>query len=176
MVEQPKGDWAITILRQFFFSAYQFYLYQQLQESNPDSYRDEQLAAIAVKSLKEVTYHLRWSAEWVIRLGAGTDESNKRITTALNGLWPYTGELTSNAEYENLLSLEEIAVDLNTIEVQWMDKIKEVLSQASLQIPENKWMQTGGKQGGENKLYHNGKFCLRYKCITIRVFTNKSDE
>jgi len=142
LVELKRGDWAVTVLRQFFFSTYQFYLYQQLQKSE-----DATLAAIAEKSLKEVTYHLRWSAEWVIRLGAGTDESNKRITTALNDLWPHTGELTVNADYENILSLEEIAVDLNTIQVQWMDKIKEVLSQATLQMPENKWMQTGGKQG-----------------------------
>lgn len=67
LVEQPNADWAQTILRQFFFSNYQFLLYQELQKSN-----DSQLAAIAEKSLKEVTYHLRWSNEWVIRLGDGT--------------------------------------------------------------------------------------------------------
>ena len=73
LVEQPKGDWAQTILRQFFFSQYQYLLFQQLQNS-----KDEQLAAIAEKSLKEVTYHLRWSSEWVIRLGDGTEESHQR--------------------------------------------------------------------------------------------------
>ena len=78
MVEQPNGDWAKTILRQFFFSAYQYFLYEKLQES-----KDEQLAAIADKSLKEVTYHLRWSSEWVIRLGDGTEESHQRMLKAL---------------------------------------------------------------------------------------------
>src|SRR5688572_18412620 len=88
LAELPKGDWAITILRQFFFSSYQFFLYQQLKDS-----KDEQLAAIAEKSLKEVTYHLRWSSEWVIRLGDGTTESQERISRAVEQLWPYTAEL-----------------------------------------------------------------------------------
>src|SRR5436190_10658086 len=85
LVEQPKGDWAQTILRQFFFSQYQYLLFQQLQNS-----KDEQLAAIAEKSLKEVTYHLRWSSEWVIRLGDGTDESHQRMIKAIDELWKYT--------------------------------------------------------------------------------------
>jgi ring-1,2-phenylacetyl-CoA epoxidase subunit PaaC len=142
LVELKKGDWAVTVLRQFFFSTYQFYLYKQLQHST-----DTALAAIAEKSLKEVTYHLRWSAEWVIRLGDGTQESNRRIRNALHDLWAYTGELTTNAVYETYLSGEEIAVDLNTIKQQWMDKTKEVLESATLQLPGNKWMHTGGKEG-----------------------------
>jgi ring-1,2-phenylacetyl-CoA epoxidase subunit PaaC len=88
LVEQPIGDWAQTILRQFFFSQYQYLLFQQLEDS-----KNEQLAAIAEKSLKEITYHLRWSSEWVIRLGDGTEESHKRMLKAIDGLWKYTGEL-----------------------------------------------------------------------------------
>ena len=142
LVELKKGDWAVTVLRQFFFSAYQFYLYQQLQHS-----RDATLAAIAEKSLKEVTYHLRWSAEWVIRLGDGTSESNQRINNALRDLWPYTGELTANAGYETVLAQEGMAVDLHTCQQAWMDKTREVLEQATLQLPQNQWMQSGGKEG-----------------------------
>ena len=142
LVELPKGDWAVTVLRQFFFSTYQFYLYQQLIQS-----KDTTLAAIAEKSLKEVTYHLRWSAEWVIRLGDGTPESNKRINNALNDLWPYTGELTINAVYETALLHEGISADLNTVKEQWTNKIAEVLNEAGLQTPANKWMQAGGKEG-----------------------------
>src|SRR6187402_243277 len=93
LVEQPKGDWAQTILRQFFFSQYQYLLFQQLQNS-----KDGQLAAIAEKSLKEVTYHLRWSSEWVIRLGDGTDESHHRIAEAMADRWQYTGELCAMNE------------------------------------------------------------------------------
>src|SRR5689334_19832484 len=88
LVEQVNGDWAQTILRQFFFSTYQYLLYQQLQQSTDDT-----LAAIAEKSLKEVTYHVRWSSEWVIRLGDGTPESHDRLENALEELWMYTGEL-----------------------------------------------------------------------------------
>src|SRR6188474_806807 len=95
LVEQPNGDWAQTVLRQYFFSQYQYLLYQQLQTS-----KDEQLAAIAEKSLKEVTYHLRWSSEWVIRLGDGTDESHNRMVKAIDELWRYTGELFSATSYE----------------------------------------------------------------------------
>jgi ring-1,2-phenylacetyl-CoA epoxidase subunit PaaC len=142
LVELDKGDWAKTILRQFFFSTYQFYLYQELENSN-----DKELAAIAEKALKEVTYHLRWSAEWVIRLGDGTEESHRRISNALNDLWMYTGELLINADYETALINENISVDLHFIKDNWMDKIKEVLEEATLQMPENSWMQQGGKQG-----------------------------
>ncbi len=142
LTELPKGDWAVTVLRQFFFSTYQFYLYQQLINS-----KDSTLAAIAEKSLKEVTYHVRWSAEWVIRLGDGTTESNRRINIALNDLWPYTGELTTNAIYETSLLQEGISVDLNTIKEPWTNKITEVLNEAGLQTPSNKWMQAGGKEG-----------------------------
>jgi ring-1,2-phenylacetyl-CoA epoxidase subunit PaaC len=142
LVELEKGDWAKTILRQFFFSTYQFYLYQQLQNSN-----DKNISAIAEKALKEVTYHLRWSAEWVIRLGDGTEESHQRISNALNDLWMYTGELLINADYETVLIKENISVDLNALKDQWMNKVKEVLEEATLQIPQNSWMQQGGKQG-----------------------------
>ncbi|HET6994865.1 MAG TPA: 1,2-phenylacetyl-CoA epoxidase subunit PaaC [Chitinophagaceae bacterium] len=137
MVELPRGDWAFTILRQFFFSAYQFYLYQQLQQN-----KDEQLAAIAVKSIKEVTYHLRWSSEWVIRLGDGTGESHKRIVKAVDELWPYTGELFLPASYE-----EKMGIDLTSVRDNWIQKINEVLAEATLAVPSSKNEQTGGKEG-----------------------------
>src|SRR5262249_2510207 len=95
LVEQPNGDWGQTILRQFFFSGYQFLLYERLQKS-----KDTTLAAIAEKSLKEVTYHLRWSSEWVIRLGDGTAESRERMLKAIEEIWMYTGELFMPAAYE----------------------------------------------------------------------------
>ena len=148
LVEQSNGDWAKTILRQFFFSVYQFYLYGQLQHST-----DVQLAAIAEKALKEVTYHLKWSAEWVIRLGDGTEESNIRMQKAVDELWKFTGELMTAAGYETELANEKIAVDLNTIKDEWDNKVKEVFSDATLDFPakgakeNNTWMQNGGKSG-----------------------------
>lgn len=142
LVELEKGDWAVSTLRQFFFSVYQFCLYSRLQHS-----KDATLAAIAEKALKEVTYHLRWSAEWVIRLGDGTEESHQRASDALQKLWPYTGELTTSAIYETSLAEEGIAVDVNSIKDEWMKRVKEVLDEATLPLPESNWMQTGGKQG-----------------------------
>ena len=142
LVELEKSDWAVTTLRQFFFSTYQFYFYQQLQNS-----KDTTLAAIAEKSLKEVTYHLRWSAEWVIRLGDGTEESNQRMNKALSDLWPYTAELMMNADYETALLKDGIAVDLNALKDVWAAKIKEVFAIATLQLPEKSIVLAGGKQG-----------------------------
>ncbi|MES1226404.1 MAG: 1,2-phenylacetyl-CoA epoxidase subunit PaaC [Bacteroidota bacterium] len=139
LVELPKGDWAQTILRQFLFSAYQSLLYTELQKSN-----EEQIAAIAAKSLKEVAYHLRWSSEWVIRLGDGTEESHARIQNAVIELWPYTGELFIPAEYE-----QESATRINPVHLKsaWDDKVKNVFSEAGITYPANKWMHSGGKQG-----------------------------
>lgn len=142
LVEQPKGDWAITILRQFFFSACQFYLYQQLQES-----KDEQLAAIAVKSLKEVTYHLRWSSEWVIRLGDGTDESHNRMVKAIDVLWTYTGELFIPTEYEEQAAAEGFGADIKSLKNKWQEKVNEIFTEANLPVPANINMHTGGKKG-----------------------------
>jgi ring-1,2-phenylacetyl-CoA epoxidase subunit PaaC len=142
LVEQFNGDWAKTILRQFFISAYQFFLYRELINS-----QDEQIAAIAEKSLKEVNYHLRWSSEWVIRLGDGTDESHKRMLDATDELWMYTGELFVAASYELEVSSEGIGVDLSVIKTNWEEKVKEIFSEATLPYPSKVYMQTGGKEG-----------------------------
>ncbi len=142
LVELPNGDWGQTILRQFFFSTYQYFLYQQLQNST-----DQQLAAIAEKALKEVTYHLRWSSEWVIRLGDGTEESKQRMEHAVDELWSYTGELLQAASYELLAVSEGYGVDLSLIKSKWEEKVKAVFEEATLPIPENTWMQSGGKDG-----------------------------
>ena len=137
LVEQPNGDWGQTILRQFFFSAYQFLLYEKLQTS-----KDEQIAAIAAKALKEVTYHLRWSSEWVIRLGDGTEESNERMNNAIDELWRYTGELFMAADYE-----KEAGIDVAELKDEWTKKITSVFNEATLSVPEKTFMQSGGKTG-----------------------------
>ena len=143
ITEIPNGDWAKTMLKLFLFSTYQFYFYQKLV----DSY-DKQLAAIAEKSLKEVTYHVRWSSEWVIRLGDGTGESNRRIKKALEEVWPFTGEMFEAAEFENLNAQKQVAIPVSEIKHDWQNKVKEVLKEATLEFPEgNTWMQTGGKNG-----------------------------
>jgi len=142
LVEQPKGDWAQTILRQFFFSQYQYLLFQQLQNS-----KNEQLAAIAEKSLKEITYHLRWSSEWVIRLGDGTEESHNRMLKAIDEFWKYTEELFAAASYERQVANDGTGIDISKLKDQWMTKVKEILSEATLTIPGKTSMQEGGKEG-----------------------------
>jgi len=142
LTEQPNGDWAKTILRQFFFSVYQYFLYEKLQVS-----KDHQLAAIAEKSLKEVTYHLRWSSEWVIRLGDGTEESHQRMLRAIEELWLYTGELFEAAGYEQHAAKEDLGVDPSSLKPKWEEKVKEIFSEATLPYPNKVPMEGGGKKG-----------------------------
>lgn len=137
LAEQPNGDWAQTILRQCLFSQYQYLLFEKLQQSS-----DEQLAAIAAKSIKETRYHVRWSSEWVIRLGDGTEESHTRMLKAIEALWPYTGEMFMPAEYET-----SFGIDLISIKNGWDEKIRAVFAEASLPVPEKVFMQSGGKKG-----------------------------
>lgn len=142
LVEQTNGDWGKTVLRQFFFSAWQYYFFEELLLS-----RDKELAAIAEKSLKEVTYHLRWSSEWVIRLGDGTAESHGRMTRALDQLWKFTGELFLPAPYELALVTAGIAVDPASVRARWAERVAAVLTDAQLTTNKETWMQTGGKEG-----------------------------
>ena len=135
IAEQSNGDWGQTILRQYLYSQFQFLLYQKLQSSN-----DEQLAAIAAKAVKETTYHVRWSSEWVIRLGDGTEESHNRMLKAIDQLWSYTGEMFVPASYETL-------IDVSLLKNEWLEKVSVIFSEATLSIPEKVFMQNGGKDG-----------------------------
>jgi len=137
LVEQPNGDWAQTILRQYFFSQFQQLFFPILQNG-----KDEQLAAIAEKSMKEIAYHVRWSSEWVIRLGDGTEESRNRLIHAMSELWRYTGEMFMPAEYE-----KELGFDVSSCKEAWMQKITAVMTEATLTVPEKIFMQSGGKTG-----------------------------
>lgn len=142
IAELPNGDWGQTILRQFFFSANQYLLYQQLQNS-----KDGQLAAIAAKALKEVSYHQRWSSEWVVRLGDGTEESRARMITAIDNLWNYTGEFFEATSYELQAASDGPGVDIALLKEPWLIKVREVFEEANLKVPQNVFMQGGGKEG-----------------------------
>lgn len=142
LAEQPNGDWGQTILRQYLFSQYQYLLFETLQQSD-----DEQLAAITAKSLKETKYHVRWSSEWVIRLGDGTEESHNRMEKAIDELWPYTGEMFMPADYEMAFG-----ISYPVIKNTWDEKVKVILNEATLPIPPlggggAVFMQSGGKNG-----------------------------
>lgn len=142
LVEQPKGNFGTTIVRQFLFDAYHFAFYTELCKS-----ADKTLAAIAEKSLKEVSYHLRFSSEWMIRLGDGTEESHQKVQEALNDLWSYTGELFETTATDTEMLKTGVGVDLTGIKNFWEGKVDEILKLATLEKPEGTWMQSGGKVG-----------------------------
>jgi len=141
IAELPNGDWAQTIGKIFFFSAWQFYFYQKLVYSS-----NRQLSAIAEKSLKEVTYHVKWSSDWIIRLGDGTIESRERMMAAIEYLWSYTGEMFVPAEFE-LNDENKVTIDVSIIKKDWLGKVNLVLAGATLSLPKEAWMHSGGKKG-----------------------------
>jgi ring-1,2-phenylacetyl-CoA epoxidase subunit PaaC len=146
LTEQPNGDFGKTIVRQFLFDVYNFLFYKELRHS-----KDQQLAAIAEKSLKEVTYHLRFSSEWVIRLGDGTEVSNQKVQNALDDLWMFTGELMEMNDFEKEMVKAGIGVDLEKLKALWHQKMDEILNIATLTKPANNWMQSGGKTGNHSE-------------------------
>ena len=142
MLELPNGHWGYTVMKQFLFDTYNYYFFTELCKS-----KDTRLSEIAQKSIKEIAYHAQWSAEWVIRLGDGTDESHQKMQEALNDLWMWTGELCASDAVDQQLQDEGIAVNLDFIKNQWNQKVAEILSLATLKKPEENWFQSGGKQG-----------------------------
>ncbi|WP_368877508.1 1,2-phenylacetyl-CoA epoxidase subunit PaaC [Providencia vermicola] len=142
LVEQPNGGFNDTLVRQFFMDAYHVPLYQALIHS-----RDEQLSAIAEKSLKEVLYHLRFSSNWMIRLGDGSEVSHQKIQQSVNQLWRFTGELFHADDIEIALAKTGIAVDPRTLHEQWLATVTDIFDQATLSIPDQNTYRLGGKQG-----------------------------
>jgi ring-1,2-phenylacetyl-CoA epoxidase subunit PaaC len=142
LLEQPNQDYAYTIARQFYFDTWHRSLLADLLGS-----ADQRIREISEKSLKEVRYHLRHSSGWVIRLGDGTDESNRRIQKAIDDLWGYTGELYTPDTVDETICAERIGPDLSTIRRDWLIAVHDILTEATLRVPESNWMHTGGKQG-----------------------------
>jgi len=142
LVEMPNNDWAYTIARSFIYDTFNHLFYTALLNS-----KDETLAGIAEKSLKEVDYHMRWSSEWIVRLGDGTEESHNRMQKALNDMWPYSGELMEMNETDKWALQNHVGPDITTIKTAWHNRVDAVLQQASLQAPPTGWMHKGGKDG-----------------------------
>ena len=140
--EQPNGNFADTIVRQFFLDAFYKLFLQKLTKS-----KDEQLSAIAQKSIKETTYHLRHSSKWIIRLGDGTVESHAKVQSAIDNLWMFTNELFEMNETDNEMLEQKIGVDCSKLKIEWDKIINEILSEATLNRPEDANMPTGGRQG-----------------------------
>ena len=142
LCEQPNGNFADTIVRQFLLDAF----YKLFLEKLTDS-KDDQLSAIAQKSIKETTYHFRHSSKWVIRLGDGTEESNAKVHSAIDNLWMFTNELFEMNDIDNEMLEQKIGVDCSKLKIEWDKIINEVLSEATLNRPEDANMPTGGRQG-----------------------------
>lgn len=142
LVEQPNGDFANTVLRQFFFDTWHFFLLQALSSAP-----DERVREIAQKSLKEVTYHVRRSTDWVVRLGDGSEESHKRMVSALEELWPYSGELFAADDVDVRINAGAFALDLGALTSRWTEHVKTTFAQAKLPLPKEGWQQSGGKRG-----------------------------
>lgn len=142
LVEQPNTDFGYVITRQFLFDVYHLMFLEQLQHS-----QDETLAAIARKAIKEVSYHQRFSSDWIKRLGDGTEESHQRAQQALDSLWPYTNELFSMTEADAEMLAQGVGVDLEKLKSDYLEKVTATIDEATLHIPENAFFQKGGKQG-----------------------------
>jgi ring-1,2-phenylacetyl-CoA epoxidase subunit PaaC len=142
LCERPNVDFGHTIVRQFLFSVYDRYLLEELGGA-----KDTRLAEIAVKALKETRYHLSHAADWMVRLGRGTEESHRRVQQALNDLWTYTGELFEMDDVDLLLLEHGIAADLHTLRALWQAEVKQTLDRAGLQRPADGYMQTGSRKG-----------------------------
>lgn len=142
LVEQPNGDFAQTLVRQFFYSAFADLYWRAMINS-----RDATLAAVAAKSEKESAYHLRHASEWIIRLGDGTEESHARAQAAIDQLWAFIGEMFAVDDSERGLIDAGIAIDPATLRDRWMKTVASVVNEATLTLPQNNWMQQGGRSG-----------------------------
>lgn len=142
LAEQPNGSYAGTMARQFLFDVWHGLVLGSLALS-----RDARLAEIAAKARKEVAYHVERSADWVIRLGDGTEESHARMQSAIDDLWMYTGEMFEPDAIDEALAAEGIGCDLAALALPWRETIATVFTEATLAVPETSAVQRGGRRG-----------------------------
>lgn len=142
IVEQPNGDFGQTIMRQLMVSCFYYHYYSSLKKS-----KDETLSPLAEKSLKEVAYHLRHSADWTIRLGQGTEESARRMRNAIDELWIFVEDMFDMDKTDELLIKAGIGVDTAPVRAEWETQMKQILTEAGLNIPEKPYAVRGSRQG-----------------------------
>lgn len=140
--ELPRGDWGYTIVKSYYYSVFAKLFFKALTLSS-----DKQLAAIAERSLKEVTYHVRYTGEWLLRLGDGTQESKKRTQKSVDELWDYVGEMFIMSEAETQLLQDNISTDIAALRGAWDQEVEALLQQATLDVPTGTWTHEGGKTG-----------------------------
>ncbi|QYF95810.1 phenylacetate-CoA oxygenase subunit PaaC [Massilia sp. PAMC28688] len=143
LVEQPNGNYADTMVRQFYFDTWHYFLMQGLSSSS-----DTRIAEIAEKSIKEVTYHLRRSGDLIVRMGDGTEESHRRTQTAVNALWMYSGEAFMYDAVDEAMVAQGVAPAAEGLRASFLEHVSEILAEATLTMPDpGAWMQQGGKKG-----------------------------
>jgi ring-1,2-phenylacetyl-CoA epoxidase subunit PaaC len=146
LVERANGNYADTMARQFLFDVWHYFLLQRLEQSS-----DERVAAIAAKSIKEVTYHVRRSSDMVVRLGDGTAESHAKMQAAIDDAWRFTGELFADDAVDQDLATRGIGCELAALRQPWLAHVREVLEEATLTVPDettaNHLAYRGGRQG-----------------------------
>lgn len=142
LVEMPNGDFGDTLMRQLLIDAYQLELYERLETSS-----DARLAGIAAKAVKETRYHLRYSSNWVVRLGDGTDESHERVAASLERLWPYTAELFDADAVDRAAAAAGLGPNLSDLRASWVRRLDSVLTEATLVRPPHATYRWYGKHG-----------------------------
>lgn len=143
LVEQPNKDFAYIVVRQFLTDAYHVAFFSELTKS-----KDPFLSALAYKSIKEVTYHLRRSSEWMVRLGDGTEEAHVKVQTALDSLWKFAKEFFKETDADIFMQNKGFGADLSKVETAWNQKIREIYIMATLKYPPlNDSQVYGGKEG-----------------------------
>jgi ring-1,2-phenylacetyl-CoA epoxidase subunit PaaC len=164
LVEQPNTDFGYVMARQYLFDVFHLLLLDQLQNSS-----DEVLAAIAKKSIKEVSYHKRFSGDWIKRLGDGTEESHSRMQEAFDNLWTFTNELFLMTADDTEMATSGVGVDVSKLKEAWMQEITALLNEATLNVPDLKYFLKGGKEGIHSE--HMG-FILTEMQYMQRTFPN----
>lgn len=142
LVEQPNGHFGDIIVRSVLFDAFYLLQLEALAQCS-----DRRLAEIAIKAAKEVRYHLRYGSQWLIRLGDGTEESHRRVQRSLDDLWKFTGELAAGDEIDDAVHTELAGPDLAALKKTWVADIAKIVEQATLALPEDGWMASGGREG-----------------------------
>jgi len=142
LVEQPNGNFADTVARQFLFESFYYLQLEALVNSS-----DERVAEIARKSLKEIDYHLQHMRQWLLRLGDGTAESREKMQSAIDRLWRYTGEMFTSDDLDAWAAEQNIGPDVASLRERYLDNVAGALRDATLDLPEEQWMASGGKQG-----------------------------
>jgi ring-1,2-phenylacetyl-CoA epoxidase subunit PaaC len=148
LVEQPNGSYADTMVRQYLFDQWHVLVLEALRAS-----RDERIAGIAAKAVKETQYHLQRSADWVVRLGDGTEESHRRMQDAVDALWMYTGEMFAVDATERSLIDAGTAADVAALQPSWQAAVRAVFADATLAVPADDWMQGSGGRGGKQGIH-----------------------